>query len=155
MIASSFSFSSFLISLLELLDVRGRDHGLEAHPGARLVHHVDRLVGEEAAVDVAVREVDAGLQRLVRVADAVVGLVLVAQALHDLEALVAARRLDDDRLEAALEGAVLLDVLAVLVERGRADALDLAARERRLEHVGGVDRAFRAAGADQGVRARR
>ena len=55
------------------------------------------------------------------------------------------------RLEAALERGVLLDVLAVLVERGRADAAQLAARERRLEHVRGVDRAFGGAGADDGV----
>src|SRR3989449_10653295 len=50
------------------------------------------------------------------------------------------RRVDDHRLEAPLEGAVLLDVLAVLVEGRRADALQLPARQRRLQHVGGVDR---------------
>ena len=47
--------------------------------------------------------------------------------------------------------ASLLDVLAVLVERRRADALELAARQRRLEDVGGVDRAFGRAGADERV----
>ena len=55
------------------------------------------------------------------------------------------------RLEAALERRVLLDVLAVLVERGGADAAQLAARERRLEHVGGVHRALGRAGADERV----
>ena len=64
---------------------------------------------------------------------------------------VDARLVHHDRLEAALERAVLLDVLAVLVERGGADALQLAARQRRLEHVRGVDRALRAARADDGV----
>ena len=54
-------------------------------------------------------------------------------------------------LEAAREGRVLLDVLAVLVERGGADALDFAAGQGRLEHVRGVDRPFRAARADQRV----
>ena len=37
---------------------------------------------------------------------------------------------------------VLLDVLLVLVERGRADAVQLAARQRGLEQVRGVHRAF-------------
>ena len=37
------------------------------------------------------------------------------------------------RLEAALERGVLLEVLAVLVERGGADGLQLAASEHRLE----------------------
>ena len=62
------------------------------------------------------------------------------------------RRLADQHLlEAALERGVLLDVLAVFVERGRADAVQLAARERGLEHVAGVDRALGLAGADHGV----
>ena len=58
---------------------------------------------------------------------------------------------DEDRLEAALQGGVLLDVLAVLVERGRPDALDLAPSQRRLQDVGGVDGAFGGAGTDQSV----
>ena len=37
--------------------------------------------------------------------------------------------LDHDRLEPALECCIALDVLAELVERGRADALELAAGE--------------------------
>jgi hypothetical protein len=75
----------------------------------------------------------------------------IAQALEDLDRLLVARRIDRDRLEAACEGGVLLDVLAVLVEGRGADALDLAAGERGLEHVGRVDRALGAAGADQRV----
>ena len=55
------------------------------------------------------------------------------------------------RLEAPLQRGVALDVLAVLVQGGRADALELAAGERRLEDVGGVDRALGGAGADQRV----
>src|SRR5216683_862462 len=55
------------------------------------------------------------------------------------------------RLEAALEGGVLLDVLAVLVQRGRADALNLAARQGGLQDVGGIDGAFRRSRAHQRV----
>ena len=56
-----------------------------------------------------------------------------------------------DRLEAALERGVLLDVLAVLVEGGRADAVELAAGEHGLEQVAGVHRALGLARADHGV----
>ena len=59
--------------------------------------------------------------------------------------------LDEHRLEAPGQRRVLLDVLAVLVERGGADAVQLAARQRGLEHVGGVHRALGLAGADQRV----
>ena len=92
-----------------------------------------------------------GLERLVGDLDAVVGLVAVAQAAEDLQRLGLAGRLDDDRLEPAIQGAVLLDVLAVLVEGGGADALDLAAGQGRLEDVGGVDRPLGPAGTDEGV----
>ena len=61
------------------------------------------------------------------------------------------RLIHGDRLEATRQGSVLLDVLAVLVERRRADALDLATRQRRLEHVARVDRALGAARADKRV----
>ena len=54
-------------------------------------------------------------------------------------------------LEPALERGVLLDVLPVLVERRRADRVQLAAREHRLQHVRRVHRAFGRAGADDGV----
>ena len=42
-------------------------------------------------------------------------------------------------------------MLAVFIQRGRADAMQLAAGERRLDQVGGVHRAIRLAGADQGM----
>src|SRR3954447_13331482 len=54
-------------------------------------------------------------------------------------------------LEAALERGVLLDVLAVLVERGGAYGTQLAAREHRLEHVASVHRALGRSGADDRV----
>ncbi len=52
-------------------------------------------------------------------------------------------------LEAARQGGVLLHVLLVLVEGGGADAAQFAARQRGLQHVGGVDGAFGSARADQ------
>ena len=57
-----------------------------------------------------------------------------------------------DLLEAALQRGVLLDVLAVLVERGGADHPQLAAGQHRLDHVAGVHRALAGrAGADDRV----
>ena len=80
---------------------------------------------------------------------AVVRLVAVAQAAQDLHGVVDRRLLDADLLEAALECGVALEVLAVLVERRRADRLQLAACERRLEDRGRVDRALGRARADE------
>ena len=61
------------------------------------------------------------------------------------------RLLDLDRLEPALERRVLLEVLAVLVERGGADGLQLTAGEHRLEDRRRVDRAFGGTGTDERV----
>jgi hypothetical protein len=56
-------------------------------------------------------------------------------------------------MEAPLERRVREDVALVLVARGRADDAQHAARERRLQQVGGVDRlAQRAAGSHQVVK---
>ena len=80
-----------------------------------------------------------------------VRLVALLQAAEDRDRVRDRRLADEHRLEAALERGVLLDVLAVLVERGRADGAQLAARQHRLEHVGRVDGALGRAGADDGV----
>ena len=80
-----------------------------------------------------------------------VALEALADAEEDVHRLLEGGLLDHDRLEAALEGGVLLDVLAELVERGGADALQLAARQRRLQDVGRVDGALGSAGAHERV----
>ena len=58
---------------------------------------------------------------------------------------------DLDRLEAALQRRVLLQVLAVLVEGGGPDGLQLAAGQHGLEDGGRVDRALGCARTDQRV----
>ena len=80
-----------------------------------------------------------------------VHLVALLEPAQDRDGVVDAGLPDVDGLEPALERGVLLDVLAVLVERGRADQAELAAGEHRLDHVAGVDRALGAAGADDRV----
>ena len=79
----------------------------------------------------------------------VVLLVFALEAAEDRDRVLHRRLGDEDRLEAAGERGVLLDVFSVFVERGRADAVKLAARQRRLQQIRSVHRAFRLAGADQ------
>ncbi len=80
-----------------------------------------------------------------------VGLVAVAQTLEDLDGVRQRRLRDLDGLEAALESGVLLQVLAVLVERGGTDGLELASRQHGLEDARRVDRALGGARTHQGV----
>ena len=134
---------------LELAVARRRGHRADAQARRRLVDEVDRLVGQVPVLDVAVGERRRGGERLVVDLAAVMRLVAVAQAAQDLDRVVDRRLLDADLLEAPLERRVALEVLAVLVERRRADRLQLAARERRLQDRSGVDRAFGGARTDE------
>ena len=109
------------------------------------------LSGRCRSGDVADRQVRGGLDRLVRDRDLVVLLVALADTQQDLDRLLERGLFDHHRLEAPLEGRIALDVLAVLVERRRADALQLAARQRWLEDVRGVDGALGRSGPDQGM----
>ena len=112
---------------------------------------IDGLVGQLAVADVAMRERRGGDDRGIRDLDLVVNLVAFLEAAQDRDRVLDGRLVDEHLLEPALERRVLLDVLAVLVERRGADAMQLAARERRLQHVAGVHRAFGLAGADHRV----
>ena len=133
------------------VDLGGQRVDLDAQLAGGLVHQVDGLVGQEAVGEVAVAEHGRGDQRAVLDAHAVVHLVALLQAAQDADGVFDGRLADVHLLEAALERGILLDVLAVLVERGGADHAQLAAGEHRLDHVAGVHRALGAAGADDGV----
>ncbi len=136
---------------LELAVARRGGHRADAHPRRSLVDQVDRLVGEVPVLDVAVGEDSRGRQRLVGDLDPVVRLVAVAEATQDLDTLVDRRLVDPDLLETALESRVALEVLPVLVERRRADRLQLATGESRLQDRSSVDCTLRCAGADEVV----
>ena len=129
-----------LVDLAELLAI-ARFLQLGARTG--LVHEVDGLVGQEPIGDVAAGLIDRRLDRFRRVLDVMELLVAVLHAHQDLDRFLLGRRIDLDRLEAAFERPVLLDVLPVLGRRRRTDAANLTARECRLQDVGGVERAFR------------
>ena len=128
---------------------------LHPQPRGRLVDEVDRLVRQEAVGDVALRQDGGGRQRGVADANAVVRLVALLQPSQDRDRVGDRGLADEHRLEAALEGGVLLDVLAVLVQRRRADGAQLAAGEHRLQQVAGRDRSFGRTGARRSCAARR
>ena len=137
--------------VLDGLVVRRGGHAADAQAAAGLVDEVDGLVRQVPVGDVAVGQVGGRHHGLVGDGDAVVRLVAVAETLQDLDGVAERRLLDLDGLEAALEGGVLLQVLAVLVEGGGADGLQLAAGQHGLEDRRRVDGALGRPGADEGV----
>ena len=100
------------------------------------------LSGSWRAGDVPVGQRRGSDQRGVGDADLVVRLVALLEAAQDGDGVLDTRLADEDLLEAPLQGRVLLDPLAVLVQGGRTDHAQLTAGEHRLEHVAGVHRPF-------------
>ena len=116
------------------------------------VEPADHLVRQLQVAHVARRHLECGLDRLVLDPHRVVPFEPRAQVEQDVPRLLDRRLVDLHGPEAARERLVFLDELLVFAERGRADDADLAAREYRLEHVGGVGRrAERRTGANHRV----
>jgi hypothetical protein len=92
-----------------------------------------------------------GHQRRVLDPDAVVDLVTLFEPAQDGDGVLHRRLVHHDRLEPALQGGVLLDVLLVLVQRGRPDAMELAPGQHGFQQVAGVHGPLGGAGADHRV----
>ena len=128
-------------------------HAVEFHAQAacRLIDQIDGLVGQEAVGDVAIREVGSCHERAIGDMHTVEDLVLLLQTTQDRNGVLDGRFAHHNGLETTGERRVLLDVLAVFVERGRADRVQVATGERRLEDVAGVHGALGGTRAHDGV----
>ena len=123
----------------------GLDHG------TGLIHQVDGLVGQEAVGDVPVTEGGCRNQGAVVDLDAVEHFVPLFQATQDGDGVLHRGLIHLHRLEPALQGGVLLDVLAVLIQGGGADAVQLAPGQHGLQQVACIHGAVGLAGAHDGV----
>ena len=117
----------------------------------RLVDEVDGLVRQLPVGDVAMRKPCCGNDGRIGDVHRVVQFVALLEAAQDRHGVLHVRLVHLDFLEAALESRVLLDVQAILVERGRADAVQFAPSEGGLEHVAGVQGTLRLASAHHRV----
>ena len=124
---------------------------LGAHGGR--VEPADDLVRQVQVPLIARRHLERRLDRIVEQTDRVVALEPRPQVVEDAARLLERRLGHLHGAEAPRQRLVFLDVFLVLAERRRADHAHFAAREHRLEDVGGVRRrAERRAGADHRVR---
>src|SRR6266446_5072817 len=129
-----------------LLDFRqffGQRGLAQFHARPRLVDQVDGLIRQKTVGNIAIRMRDGKIDGFVGVGDGVEFFVALFYAEKNFYGVGFVWRRNFHSLEAALERPVLFDRLAVFSGRGCADALNLAARQGRLEDVGGVKRAFR------------
>ena len=114
---------------LEVLDFRRTGHGADARARTGFIHEIDGLVRQETTGDIAIGKLDRGFEGFVGELGLVMVFVFRAQTLQDQDRFFDGRRFDFHGLETAFQRGVFLDVLAILVQRGRADALQFAAAE--------------------------
>src|ERR1700730_10172829 len=115
---------------------------------ARLVHYVDRLVGQVAIIDVARGKLDRLANRGGGVADVVMLLVVAFEPVEDLNRLVPGGLGDVDALEVAGERLVAIERSFEFLVSRRAHTAQFAGGERRFQQIGGVH-----GGAGRGARA--
>src|SRR5271154_1138665 len=107
---------------------------------AGLVDHIDRLVGQFAVADIAMRQLNRSAERVGGVADLMMPLVIGFEAAQDLDRIFDCRLIDIDLLKATDERAVFLEIVTVFLVGRRTDAADDAAGQCRLQQIRGVHR---------------
>ena len=114
----------------------GRDFHLQTRCG--FVHQIDGLIGQEAVADVAAAQHGGCHQGTVADAHAVVNLVALLQTTEDGDGVFNRGLIHEHLLQPPLQGRILLDVLAVLVEGGGTDAAQFTAGQHGLEQIAGI-----------------
>src|SRR5262249_59658204 len=112
---------------------------------------IDSLVGQKTISDVAMRQRGGSDDRGICNAHPMMLFVFILQAAKNRNCVFDTWLGHIDRLKSASQGSVFLDVLLVLVERGRADTMQFAAGQRRLEQIGSIHRPVGFARADKSV----
>ncbi len=144
-------FQNILQLLLQLPQLLGRGLAGQVHHRRGFVHQINGFVRQVTVRQITHRESDGSLNRLGRNLHAVVRLVAVAQALQNSNGFLLAGFVHRHRLKTPLQRRVLFNIFAIFVNGGCAHALQLAPGQGRLQDISSVNRALRAACANQRV----
>jgi len=133
-------FHLFQVGIIDFLfqdfnEIRYHNVG-QVYPGACFIHCIDGLVGEIAVGHVTLSQAHTGFQRLVRILYVVVFLVSVFDVAKYLKGFLRRGGFHNDLLEATFQRSVFFDALAVFIQRGGSDALEVAPGQCRFEHIG-------------------
>ena len=80
-----------------------------------------------------------------------VQLVFLLDPTQDRDGIGDAWLFDLDRLKAPSKGGIFFDIFAILIQRGRSDAVQFAAGQSRFDQIGRVHRTIAFARADKRV----
>ena len=137
--------------MVHLVQFGGHRIQLGLDHGAGFIHQVDSLIRQETVGDIAVGQGGCCNQCSVLNLHAMEHFVPLFQATQDGDRVLDGRLVDHDRLKTTFQRRVFLDVLAVLIQRSRADAVQFAAGQHRLQQIASVHSAVGLARAHDGV----
>ena len=128
-------------------------HGVHFRPdlGAGFIDQIDGLVGQEPVGDIPMGQRCGGNDGGVRDLHAVEHLVPLLQATQNGDGILHRGFIHLHRLEPALQSCVLFNILPVLVQRRRADAVQLAPSQHGLQQVARIHAALGLSCAHNGV----
>ena len=136
---------------VEFIERLGFGVNLDFDARRGFVNQVNRFVRQKAVGDVAVGQSGRRDNRRIGDFHAVMHFVFLLQAAQNRDGGLHARLVYHDFLETALQRGVFFQRLAVFVQRGCADTVQITARQCRFEHIARINRAFGLARADHGV----
>jgi len=113
---------------------------LHAQAAGGLINKVDGLIRQEAVCDVAVRQRCCGNNRAIGDAHTMVKFILLLDTAQNGDGIFNRWLTHKHRLETTGQCRIFLNVLAVLIQRGRTNTMQLTTCQSRLEQVGSVHR---------------
>ena len=122
----------------ELIQLRRHGIQLRLNQSAGFIHQVNGLIRQETVGDITVGEGSGSYEGGVRDFHTVKYLITLFQTTQDRNGIFHRRLIHHNRLETTLQRRILLNVLTVLIQSGRADAVQLATGQHRLQHIAGI-----------------
>ena len=121
---------------------------MQSGTGRCLIDQVNRLVGQIPIIDITTGQSHCRLHRFRCNGHMVMCFVLPLDTLQDADSLFLCGFFHRNRLESPLQCSILLNILAILRDRGRTDQLDLSAGQRRFHDIGRINSPFGTSGTD-------
>ena len=135
----------------DLLKFRRLNHVGNVTARTGLINQVNGFVGQEAVRQIARGQLGGAFNGGIGDFCMMMLFIFYAQPLKNLNGFFDGRLLDHHGLEAAFERGILFNRLAVFVERGGADALQLSTGKCRFNNISGIHGALGRTGTDNRV----
>ena len=136
---------------LEAIHGLGLGVNFHSDPTACLIDQVDGFVRQLPVSDVTLTQFGRSDNGAVSNIDAVMHLVALFEATQNGDGVLLAGLVHQHLLETSLQRGVSFHILAIFVQGGRADTVQLTAGQGRFEHVARIHRALGLARPDHGV----